>query len=101
MVRLTGIRPEIPNYLNTAPASRSHLSGGTSFATPGRPAALILLEAFKPLSPETIKAQTANAMVAAAMCGMCVNTQTLSQCNRVNANPTAINRRGDEPRMKL
>jgi hypothetical protein len=38
---------------------------------------------------------------AAAMCTTCVNTQTLSQCNRVNANPLAINRRGDEREMKL
>jgi hypothetical protein len=72
-----------------------------SFATPSRPAALISLEPFKPLSPETIKAQRANVIGAAAMCATCVNTQTLSQCNRVNPNPLAINPRGDEPEMKL
>jgi hypothetical protein len=66
-----------------------------------RPAALISLEPFKPLSPETIKAQRANVIGAAAMCATCVNTQTLSQCNRVNPNPLAINPRGDEPEMKL
>jgi hypothetical protein len=33
-----------------------------------RPAALISLEPFKPLSPETIKAQRANRADAAAMC---------------------------------
>jgi hypothetical protein len=98
---LTGIRPEIPNYLNTAPASRSHLCGGTRFATPSRPAALISLEPFKPLSPETIKAQRANVIGAAAMCAISVNTQTLSQCNRVNPNPLAVNPRGDEREMKL
>jgi hypothetical protein len=32
---------------------------------------------------------------------MCVNTQTLSQCNRVNSNPAAINPRGDERETKL
>jgi hypothetical protein len=72
-----------------------------SFATPSRPAALIQLEPFKPLSPETIKAQRANVIGAAAMCATCVNTQTLSQCNRVNPDPLAINPRGDEREMKL
>jgi hypothetical protein len=62
---------------------------------------LISLEPFKPLSPETIKAQIANAIGAAAMCATGVDTQTLSQCNRVNANPLGINRRGDEHEMKL
>jgi hypothetical protein len=32
---------------------------------------------------------------------MGLNTQTLSQCNRVNPNPLAINPRGDEREMKL
>jgi hypothetical protein len=62
---------------------------------------LISLEAFKPLSLETIKAQRANVIGAAAMCATRVDTQTLSQCNRVNPNPLAINPRGDEPEMKL
>jgi hypothetical protein len=96
-----GIRPEIPNYLSTTHATQSHLCGGTSFATPSRPAALISLEPFKPLSLETIKAQRTNATGAAAMCAMCVNTQTLSQCNRVNPNARAANPRGDEREMKL
>jgi len=30
-----------------------------------------------------------------------VDTQTLSQCNRVNANSLGINPRGDEHEMKL
>jgi hypothetical protein len=94
------MRPEIPNYLSTARAP-SHLYGGTGFATPTRPAALISLEPFKPLSPETIKAQRANVIGAAAMCATCLNTQTLSQCNRVNPNPLAINPRGDERETKL
>jgi hypothetical protein len=72
-----------------------------SFATPSRPAALIQLEPFKPLSPETIKAQRANVIGAAAMCATRVDTQTLSQCNRVNANSLGINPRGDEHEMKL
>jgi hypothetical protein len=94
---LTGIRPEIPNYLNTAVAPMRWYEPCN--AKPSR--GVDLLEPFKPLSPETIKAQRANATDAAAMCGMCVNTQTLSQCNRVNANPIAVNPRGDEPETKL
>jgi hypothetical protein len=72
-----------------------------SLATQNRPTALISLEPFKPLSLETIKAQRANVTGAAAMCAICVNTQTLSQCNRVNPNPLDINPRGDEREMKL
>jgi hypothetical protein len=53
------------------------------------------------LSPETIKAQRPNVIGAAAMCAICVNTQTLSRCNKVNPNPVAINPRGDEREMKL
>jgi hypothetical protein len=64
-------------------------------------AALFSLKPFKPLSPETIKAQRANVIGAAAMCAMCLNTQTLSQCNRVNPNARAVNPRGDEREMKL
>jgi hypothetical protein len=64
-------------------------------------AALFSPNPFKPLSPETIKAQRANVIGAAAMCATCVNTQTLSQCNRVNPNALAANRRGDEREMKL
>jgi hypothetical protein len=66
-----------------------------------RPAALISLEPFKPLLLETIKAQRTNVIGAAAMCATWMNTQILSQCNRVNPNPLAINRRGDEREMKL
>jgi hypothetical protein len=62
---------------------------------------LITLEAFKRLSPETTRAQTANVIGAAAMCAICVNTQTLSRCNKVNPNPVAVNPRGDEYEMKL
>jgi hypothetical protein len=62
---------------------------------------LISLEPFKPLSLETIKAQRANVIGAAAMCATCLNTQTLSQCNRVNPNPLAIKPRGDERETKL
>ena len=65
------------------------------------PRALILLEPFKPLSLETIKAQRANVIGAAAMCASGVDTQTLSHCNRVNANRHSGNPRGDEPEMKL
>jgi hypothetical protein len=64
-------------------------------------AALISLEPFKLLLPETIKAQRTNVIGAAAMCATCVNTQTLSQCNRVNANAVAANPRGDERETKL
>jgi hypothetical protein len=50
-----------------------------SFATPSRPAALIQLEPFKPLSPETIKALTANPNGEASICQ---NGDALSQCNK-------------------
>jgi hypothetical protein len=40
-------------------------------------------------------------IVAAAMCTTCLNTQTLSQCNRVNSSARAANPRGDEREMKL
>jgi hypothetical protein len=66
---------------------RSKSSRGVDFAGP-----------FKPLSLETIKAQRTIPTGAASMC---LNTQTLSQCNRVNPDPLAINRRGDEREMKL
>jgi hypothetical protein len=36
---------------------------------------------FKPLSPETIKAETTNPIGAASMCR---NGEVLSQCNRIN-----------------
>jgi hypothetical protein len=58
-------------------------------------AALFSLKPFKPLSPETIKAQRTNPADAG------FNTQTLSQCNRVNPNARAANPRGDEREMKL
>jgi hypothetical protein len=91
---LTGIRPEILNYLNTARI----YAVVRALQRQAVPRALILLEPFKPLSLETIKAQIANVIGAAAMC---LNTQTLSQCNRVNPTPVAINPRGDEREMKL
>ncbi|NOJ40463.1 hypothetical protein [Bradyrhizobium australiense] len=104
IVRLTGIRPEIPNY-RTARASRRHRCAGTSLATPNRPAALISLEPFKPLSPETIKAQRANSTGAASMCRMrlqCVETQKLYRSAAgVNSKPVADDPRDDEPEMKL
>jgi hypothetical protein len=37
----------------------------------------------------------------AGAASMCLNTQTLSQCNRVNPNARAANPRGDERETKL
>jgi hypothetical protein len=105
IVRSAGIRPEIPKlptqpFRNRVRCAGTSL-GGTSLATPDRPTASISLEPFKPLSLETIKAQTANVTGAAAMCASCVHTQTLSQRNTVNASSNAVNPRGDEQEMKL
>ena len=59
---------------------------GTSLAKPNRQAASISPQRFKPLSPETIKAKRANPTGAASMCQ---NGETLSQCNRINRNPSS------------
>jgi hypothetical protein len=100
MIRLTGIRPKIPNYLR-----HPHAYPGIiwirwyKLCNVKSSRALISLQLFKPMLPETIRAQIPNRAGAAAMC---LNTQTLSQCNRVvNAKTACINPRGDEREMKL
>jgi hypothetical protein len=62
----------------------------------------VAVTSFKPLSPETIKAQTTKRTVGASICQ---NQDTLSQCSRpgakINLEAARGNLRGDEVEMKL
>jgi hypothetical protein len=99
MIRLTGIRPKVPKYLRHPLRIPIIWIRWYGLCNVKSFRALISLERVKPLLPETIRAQIPNRAGAAAMC---LNTQTLSQCNRVvNAKTPCINPRGDEREMNL